>query len=204
MMGLSSYLVIQCVIILLLSVVQSQDVGGTDGSLVNIVDTFIDEEDLELLTLTTLDDISNSTSCADLGFSDIGQYRYVYPIDVKYSLAEGSSETLFLPILSTHNLNKKNKNVKKVLLAVHGKEGDADTYFCLAKYASDQYALRHGKEKDEIAIIAPWFSQEQNSGLAWAEENIKAKYEAYLSVYWSSSNWIRCVYWHWPLLQVDS
>jgi hypothetical protein len=169
----------------------NKDHKGVDGDLADVVDEFQDEEDMEFLTLTTLDDVKNSTSCADLGYSDLSQYQYMYPVDPKYTVLDGITEDLFLPILSTHDLEKKNKNVKKVLVAIHGKEGDVDTYFCLAKYAADLYALRHGKEKDEVAVIAPWFSEEQYSGLDWGGDNSKSSAENDLSVYWTSSNWIR-------------
>lgn len=172
---------------------KDKDSGGVDGDLADVVDTFVDEEDLDLWTTTTLEDIKNSTSCSDLGYADLSQYQYLYPIDAKYTQADGSSDKLFLPILSSHNLDTKNKNVKKVLFAVHGKEGDVDTYFCLAKYAADLYALRHGKEKDEVAVIAPWFSEEQNTGEDWAGDNAKSSYKDHMSVYWGSSNWIRYV-----------
>jgi hypothetical protein len=163
-----------------------------------VVESFVDEEDREPLTLTTLSDINNSTSCADLGYADITEFRYAFPLEVKYTLPDGQSDKLFLPVLSTHDLSKKNKNVKKVLFAVHGKEGDVDTYFCLAKYAADQYALRHGKEKDEVAVIAPWFSEEQNTAPDWAGDNAKSSYDDYTSVYWGSSNWIRWVLYFRP------
>jgi len=101
--------------------------SGADGDLTNVVESFVDEEDREPLTLTTISDINNSTSCADLGYADITENRYIFPIEVKYTLPDGQSDKLFLPILSTHNLAKKNKNVKKIMFALHGKEGDVDT-----------------------------------------------------------------------------
>ena len=93
------------------------------------MEVFVDEEDLEPLKLATLDDFKNSTSCADLGYPDLSAYMYAFPVATKYGSSSGGD--MFLPVLSTHNLEKKNRDVKKIVLAVHGKEGDADTYFCL-------------------------------------------------------------------------
>lgn len=162
------------------------------------IEVFVDEEDLEPLTLATIDEFSNSTTCADLGYPDISAYMYAFPVESKYGSSGGD---MFLPVLSTHNLEKKNRDVKKIILAVHGKEGDADTYFCLgacilffhhfalspspgltfhsllsapppsslfhaAKYAADQYSLRHGKGKDEIGeTLSSSYSQHLSSFL---------------------------------------
>lgn len=93
------------------------------------IEAFVDEEDLEPFKLTTIDDFKNSTSCAELGYPDISIYMYALPVRAKYG--SSSSADVFLPVLSTHNLEIKNRDVKKIVLALHGKAGDADTYFCL-------------------------------------------------------------------------
>lgn len=118
--------------------------------------------------------VSTAASCADgLELQDYARYIDIDPL---YSdLSETQSQ--YFPYYATASLNQKAMAIESFVIAVHGKNRDADATFC--------NAVRSAEGLETIAIVAPLFASEALNAQEWGNDGGEK------NLFWESNNWIR-------------
>ena len=124
-------------------------------------------------------ELSSMAICNSVGIKDLTPYMSVVPVTSAYGTS--ASVPIFLPVFSSWPLDagQRNKGLRRVVVALHGLEANAQDYFCeaMARTAASPDAA-------STLVIAPWFGNQSVTGEWWA--GLK---DGSASLYWSVSRW---------------
>ncbi len=126
-------------------------------------------------------ELSDTTSCDAAGL-EATLFRYSLEMS-RNPQGEETDTAVFHPMFSSIDIDGGDKfgasSTDKITLAtifVHGKAGNANTYFCDAM----------GSAPDNVLVIAPWFGNVQATGADWEDGGDKDS----LSTYWNTDGWM--------------
>ena len=139
--------------------------------------------------LTTLpSQLSDNTTCVGYGFTDAALLaaREAIPLLSPYSASQSS---VFLPIFAS----SASAATTHAVVWIHGKGGDANTYYC-SGYAA-------ARSSAGTLSVAPWFGNEQVTLEEWLgverADGWRRRYglapplsSTVVSVHWSNSRWL--------------
>jgi len=127
-------------------------------------------------------ELSNTAACtAALGSPDVSRFRVALPLgDSPYG--RSTSKPVFFPLFASARLDAPNSTVETALIVLHGLSGDANDYFCNALAA---VWATGGVDPSTVAVVAPWFGDEQVPSSYW-----DATLKSAASMFWTTSRWL--------------
>lgn len=124
--------------------------------------------------------VANSSSCSNFG--NLATYQHNVPLVSRYG---GKASTgVFLPVYASRSLAATNIQIKTVLIMIHGLLRNANDVFC------DAINGLPSNKKNEILVIAPWFSDTSFNGSQWNSQIQSIWGQASVSAYWNTSSWM--------------
>jgi len=96
---------------------------------------------------------SDNKFCENQGVKDLGLYQHGIPL---------FSNTTFMPVFSSEPFVKRNEEIKRAVIYLHGHQSNANRYFC------DALGLPKliGEERSTLTIV-PWFAEDQVASWQW-------------------------------------